>query len=79
MLHAEYITTVNDYKKRTNVGESLSNSLHDIIPTALCKEKIYLTNSIKTNFNKDFEEVVFCNLSVGSCVGNLKMVTRNEK
>ena len=73
MLYAEYITSVNDYEKKPSVAQSLPNSLRGVIPTSLCKERVLLNKfSKKTVFLGDFEEVVFCNISIGSGIGNFK-------
>lgn len=77
MLYAEYVTTINDYQQKPSIGETLPESLRGVVPTALCKEKIFLSPKNKNLSSKNFEEVIFCNLSVGTCVGNLKMLTKH--
>lgn len=66
MAYGEYITSVNDYEKKTNTAQDLPPALRGHMPTALCKEKIRL-NSFKRNMPKNsLEERIMWGLTISS-------------
>jgi len=66
MAYGEYITTVNDYEKRSTTAQDLPPALRGHMATSLCKEKIRI-NTFKRQMPKNsLEERLLWGLTISS-------------